>query len=369
MDAQNEPLEVIVPETPERSYPVYIGAEWLERIMFWLGQNWPHHKPFVVTDSSLVVTGWFQRLIGAVNVPHYIIDPPGEKAKTWQTVGQILDAMEQAALGRDTVVLALGGGTVGDMAGFAAAVFKRGVPVIHIPTTTVAQADSAIGGKTGVDSRESKNAFGCFWHPAAVFIDPMTLQTLDKPQYLAGLVESVKHAAIADTEFFEFLETHLPAILARKPDALCLLARRNVAIKASVVADDPTEKNKRRILNYGHTIGHAIEAASRYKLLHGQAVALGMLAAGGIEKRLGLVEDDRLERIQKLLAALEQPQKIPKTITKKQILQRLRYDKKAVASRPKFVLLAQLGKVWTQAGQYAHDVPDDVLEAVIDSLY
>lgn len=368
MAFNKQPLDVPVPPTPEGSYPVYIGADIIERLMLWVGEQWPDRKPFIITDSSLVVTGWFDRLVGPVNVPHYVIDPPGEAAKTWQTVGKILDAMEQAALGRDTIVLGLGGGTVGDMAGFAAAVFKRGVPVAHIPTTTVSQADSAIGGKTGVDSRVSKNAFGCFWHPAAVFIDPVTLKTLDEPQYFAGLVESVKHAAIADADYFAFLEKHLADIKKRRPQILCRLAEWNVSIKAAVVADDPTEKNKRRILNYGHTIGHAVEAASQYRLLHGQAVAIGMIAAGLIEQAMGLVQDDRLTRIRALLEKLEQPLKIPKAISKQQILDLLQHDKKAVGKRPKFVLLDALGSVWHPDGQYAHDVPDDTLDRVLEQI-
>jgi 3-dehydroquinate synthase len=161
--------------------------------------------------------------------------------------------MEKKALGRDTVIIAIGGGTVGDMAGFAAAIFKRGIDVVQIPTTTVAQADSSVGGKTGVDSKISKNAFGAFKNPSAVFIDVATLKTLDKKQFNTGFVESIKHALIADKSYFNFIVNNLNDILARKNETLEFVANKNCRIKADVVQTDPYEKNKRRILNYGHT--------------------------------------------------------------------------------------------------------------------
>jgi len=257
---------------------------------------------------------------------------------------------------------------VGDMTGFAAAVFKRGVPVVHIPTTTVSQADSSIGGKTGVDSSRSKNAFGAFWQPAAVYMDTATLQTLDDVQYRTGLAESVKHAAIADEGFFAWLEEHTEPLLERRTDALEHLASENCRIKASVVIEDPTEKNQRRILNYGHTIGHAVEALSGYTLLHGQAVAIGMTAAGWIEKEMGLAADDRLERIETLLRKLGLPTRIPSSCSPEQILSLLKLDKKALGRRPRFVLLERMGKVLCQDGQWAVEVPENLIEQVLCRL-
>jgi len=238
--------------------------------------------------------------------------------------------MEKAYLGRDTVVIALGGGTVGDIAGFAAAIFKRGVPIVQVPTTTLAQADSAIGGKTGVDSSISKNAFGAFWHPAAVYLDVATVRTMDDRQYRSGLVESVKHGLIADAEHFEFIESRLEALLARDLDALETLACGNCRIKGAIVAEDPLEQNKRRILNYGHTIGHAVEAASGYRMLHGEAVAIGILAAGRIEIELGLSTPDRLDRVRTVLERLGVPIKPPTDLPIARVIDLLRHDKKAV---------------------------------------
>jgi 3-dehydroquinate synthase len=322
-----------------------------------------------VTDAELVKAGHVKTLVGSNEVPMYVIDPAGEESKHIQTVVSIVEAMETEQLGRDSIIIALGGGTVGDIAGFAAAIFKRGIPVVQIPTTTVAQADSSVGGKTGVDSSVSKNAFGVFWQPAAVYIDVATLATLDGRQYRAGLVESVKHAAIRDKAYFELFEKNIEAIRNKDMSVLEQIAYTNCRIKADVVQQDPTEKNLRRILNYGHTIGHAVESASQFNLLHGESVAIGMIAAGKLEKALGLVADDRLERITNLLVKLGMPTRIPADITKEKIIELLRTDKKAVGKWPRFVLLESLGTTLCRDGQWAHEVAQDVVGKCLDAMY
>jgi len=213
-------LHIKIPASLEGGYPIRIGADILGSLWDRIDADFDRHNKFVVTDENLVSAGHLRKLLGGRDVPRFTISPPGEVSKTIDTAVAIIEAMEKAYLGRDTLVVALGGGTVGDIAGFAAAVFKRGVPVVQIPTTTVAQADSAVGGKTGVDSSVSKNAFGAFWYPAGVYIDVATLATLDERQFRAGLVESVKHAIIADGEYFDFLESNLDAVLERRPDVL-----------------------------------------------------------------------------------------------------------------------------------------------------
>ncbi len=361
-------LNVVVPAAADGAYPIEIGAGFLASLWTEIETRWPRHKPFVVTDANVAAAGLLDTLLGGRDVPTFSITPPGEESKHIQTVTAIVEAMEKAFLGRDSLVVALGGGTVGDVAGFAAAIFKRGVPVVQIPTTTVAQADSSVGGKTGVDSTLSKNAFGCFWHPAAVYIDVETLNALDDRQYRAGLVESVKHAAIADADYFAYFEDHIDAIAARDAAALEQIAYENCRIKAAVVAEDPTEKNIRRILNYGHTLGHAVETASHFELLHGEAVAIGMIAAGMLEEAMGLVDDDRQQRIGRLLKKLGQPTHIPDTISKEAILDLLKRDKKAVNQWPRFVLLETLGRALCKDGQWAHEVAPQAVEAAIDQL-
>ncbi|MDO8301749.1 MAG: 3-dehydroquinate synthase family protein, partial [Sedimentisphaerales bacterium] len=217
-------LDVKIPPVAAGSYTITIGADMLSDILPAVQKSFPSHRPFVITDANLVAAGHLDKLLLIKNqrskIKNFIISPAGESSKNMATLNAILETMEKAGLGRDTIVIALGGGTVGDIAGFAAAVFKRGVPIVQIPTTTVAQADSSVGGKTGVDSSVSKNAFGVFLSPAAVFIDVAVFATLDDRQFRAGLVESVKHALIADAEYFEYFEKNLDAILARDSSVL-----------------------------------------------------------------------------------------------------------------------------------------------------
>jgi len=362
-------LEVTIPTVGKYSYKIHIGNGTISRLWPKLKAQYQGLQKFVVTDSNLVAAGLLAKLLGKSDVPTFVIDPPGEVSKNINTAVSIIETMEKAFLGRDSIIIALGGGTVGDIAGFCAAIFKRGIKVIQIPTTTVAQADSSVGGKTGVDSSISKNAFGAFWQPDAVYIDVETLKTLDDRQYRAGLVESVKHALIADSSYFTLFETNMSAVLARKTPILEQIAYRNCRIKAAVVEEDPTEKNKRRILNFGHTIGHAVEAASGFDLLHGEAVAVGIVGAELIAQRLGLSDDSRLDSIKAVLSELGMPLKIPSEIKKKALIEIMKCDKKAVDQRPKFVLLADIGAALCRNGWWAHDVSAEIVAETLDALY
>jgi 3-dehydroquinate synthase len=361
-------IEVKIPASQAAGYKVIIGQNFLDAVWPMIEAGFAGRNPFIVTDENLVSAGHLQRLTGKSDVPCFIIRPAGEISKNINTVAAIIEAMEKAGLGRDSVIIALGGGTVGDIAGFAAAIFKRGVPVIQMPSTTVAQADSAIGGKTGVDSSVSKNAFGAFWQPAAVYIDVAILKTLDDVQYRAGLVESVKHALIADADYFDFLEKNLDGILARKLDILEKMACFNCKIKAAVVQADPTEKNQRRVLNYGHTIGHAVESASGYKLLHGQAIAIGIIGAGLIEIEMGLSQPGRLERIKRIFEKLAVPTALPAYLAEADLMEIIKYDKKAVKRWPKFVLIDKIGRPHCPEGQWAVDVQRELVGKILKKL-
>ena len=355
-----------VPATAAGGYSIVIGCGYLDRLWGELERQFAGRTLFIVTDAAVAGAGHLERLLQGRKTRVFVIDPPGEHAKHIGTVVSIIEAMEQASLGRDSAIAALGGGTVGDIAGLAAALFKRGVPVAQVPTTTVSQADSAVGGKTGVDSTISKNAFGVFWQPAAVYIDTATLTTLDEREYRAGLAESVKHAAIADAGYFEYLEGHADLLLRRDGETLMRLAEYNCRIKAAVVEEDPTEKNRRRVLNYGHTIGHAVESASGFGLLHGEAVAIGMAAAGRIEERLGLANDGRRGRIEALLVKLGLPVRIPADMEIDRLADLLELDKKAVGRRPRFVLLERLGQALCREGQWAHEVKEETVREVVE---
>ena len=360
-------LTVKVPADKACEYKIEIGTDILGSVWSKIGSQFGSVGKFVITDANVAKAGHLDKLFSGRNIPIYVISP-GEASKNMNTLVSIVEAMENAYLGRDTVVIALGGGVVGDIAGFSAAIFKRGVKVVQIPTTTLAQADSAIGGKTGVDSSLSKNAFGIFWHPSAVYIDVATLKTLDERQYKAGLVESVKHALIADEKYFEFLENNLDAILRRETDVLEKVAYQNCKIKAKVVEADPTEKNQRRMLNYGHTIGHALEWGSGFELLHGEAVGIGIIAAGMIEIELGLGDSKRLERIRKVLTGLGVPVKKPANISKSVLIDIIRRDKKAINKWPRFVLIDRIGSTHRREGQWAVEVKQDVVENVLGKL-
>ncbi len=360
--------EIKIPASPAAGYRIKIGTDILGDLWPQIEADFSEYSKFVVTDENLVSAGHLEKLLGQRDVPAFVISPAGEISKNINTLISIIETMEKAYLGRDTLVVALGGGTVGDIAGFAAAVFKRGVPVLHIPTTTVAQADSAVGGKTGVDSEQSKNAFGAFWHPSAVYIDVAALTTLDGRQFRAGLVESVKHALIADCRYFDFLEKNLDSILERKTDVLEKIAHFNCEIKGGVVETDPHEQNKRRILNYGHTIGHAVEAASGFELLHGEAVAIGIIAAGLIEIELELGSLERLERVRQILEKLDVPVKLPKDLAEKDLIDLIKHDKKAIKKWPPFVLLSDIGQVYCPDEQYAVEVAPDLVEKILKIL-
>ena len=361
-------VDVTIPAVGEGCYTISIGSGILDALWGKLEAKYPGLRKFVVTDSNLEKAGHVKSLVGDGDSGVYVIDPAGEESKHIDTVVSIIEKMEEDFFGRDSLIVALGGGTVGDIAGFCAAIFKRGIKVVQIPTTTVAQADSSVGGKTGVDSSVSKNAFGAFWQPDGVYIDVETLKTLDERQYRAGLVEGVKHALIADKAYFEFLEGNMGAILKRENAVLEEIAYKNCSIKAAVVGEDPTEQNMRRILNYGHTIGHAVESGSGFEILHGEAVAIGIMGASIIEEKLGIGGGHGL-RTGKLLGKLGLDLKIPARIGKKTLINLLKRDKKSVNKWPRFVLLEDLGKALCQDGQWAHDVERELVEETLDALY
>jgi len=361
-------LTVRVPSRPETAYEVRIGVGLLGGILAELRQGWVGSRLFVVSDGNVRRHGHLATLLGHEPAGTFVIDPPGEGSKTLRTVEAIVSHLERERYGRDTLLVALGGGVVGDVAGFAAAIFKRGIPCIQVPTTTVAQADSAIGGKVGVDSDLSKNAYGAFSHPLRVYIDVATLATLDERHYRAGLIESVKHALIADAGYFDYLDAHLDMILARDEAALLRLAERNVAIKGDVVFRDPEESNLRRVLNFGHTIGHAVESASGYALHHGEAVAIGIVGACLIAERLGLARVEVRLRVVALLRRLGVPVSLPPGVSDEQLLDLMTRDKKARGGTPRFVLLEAIGRVHCPGGQYAIAVPENMLLSALGDL-
>jgi 3-dehydroquinate synthase len=298
--------EQIVPVTlEERSYDIVLHPGLLATVGERLRTLTTSPKIGVVTDRH-VARRYLQVVLRSLCKAGYdptpIILPPGERAKTLSTMAKILDALARQKFERQSLLLALGGGVIGDIAGFAAAVYQRGIAFVQVPTTLVAQVDSSVGGKTGVDHRLGKNLIGAFHQPRAVLIDPLTLRTLPRREWIAGLAEVIKYGVIADEEFFGFLEQKIPALLKLDEEPVIRAIKRSCEIKAQVVVSDERESDRRRILNYGHTIGHALESLSGYRgLIHGEAVGIGLVQEADLACHMGLCRRDVVERIKSLV--------------------------------------------------------------------
>ncbi|MBI4521947.1 MAG: 3-dehydroquinate synthase [Gemmatimonadetes bacterium] len=292
--------------------------------------------------------------------------PPGERSKTRDTWARIVDAMVEQEFGRDSAVVAVGGGVTGDLAGFVAAAYMRGVPLIQVPTSLVAMIDASIGGKTGVDIPGGKNLVGAFHPPNLVLIDPTVLLTLPRRERAEGLAEAVKHGAIRDRTYFESIEATVSPLL--DADHVCIseLVVRSVAIKAEVVTRDERENGVRKILNFGHTIAHALEAATDYRVSHGAAVSIGMVTEARIGEMLAITQEGTARRLADLLARLELPTELPAGVSPESILRHARVDKKRRAAHSRYVLLRRLGEV-AEGENWSHDVPDNVVREVLDT--
>jgi 3-dehydroquinate synthase len=287
--------------------------------------------------------------------------PDGERHKTLHAMGRVIDALVAHKMNRDAAVLALGGGVVGDIAGFAASCYQRGIGYLQVPTTLLAQVDSSVGGKTGVNHPGGKNLIGAFHQPLAVITDTDTLATLPDRELRAGLAEVIKYGCVWDPLLFDWLDGNLPALLARDPGALAHVIARSCEIKAAVVAADEREQNLRAILNFGHTFGHAIEAATAYdKYLHGEAVAIGMLIAADLSQRLGLIDAAAKDRMRGILDKAGLPTEAPR-IGAAKAAELMQMDKKVLSGALRLVLLEKLGRAVVTA-DYSRAALDATLE-------
>jgi len=329
----------------ERSYPVYIGPGLLAQSRP-LENHIEGSSVFVLTNEKvapLYLETVLQHL-HAYRCVHLTL-PDGESFKSLETMSRVYSAMLENRCGRDTTLLALGGGVIGDIAGFAAATYLRGVAFIQIPTTLLAQVDSSVGGKTGVNHALGKNMIGAFYQPKCVIADLDTLNTLDDRELSAGLAEIIKYGLIRDAEFFAWLELNIERLLARDPQALAHAVHRSCQNKAEVVAADELEKSgERALLNYGHTFGHAIETGTGYgSWLHGEAVACGMLMAARLSIRLGWLAGEAGARIERLLERARLPARPPESMQVDQFMERMAVDKKSRAGKLHLVLLKGVG--------------------------
>ena len=369
LDAAGLPADTLVVDLGERSYPIHIVdgpvRDAASHIDFWSGilrTAGGGADVALVTNETLAALyghGLCRALEagGARVLP--IVVPDGERFKNAQMLDTIHDAMLTARCDRTVIVVALGGGVVGDVAGFAAATYQRGVRFVQVPTTLLAQVDSSVGGKTGINHRLGKNMIGAFHQPRCVVVDLSTLDTLPPRELSAGLAEVVKYGASLDVRFFEWLEASMPDLLRRDRRALAHAIRRSCALKAAIVGADERESGQRALLNFGHTFGHAIEGASGYGTwLHGEAVAAGMVLAARLSVRLGSIDDAVVDRIRRLLVAAGLPV-TPPAWPVATWRHWMAGDKKAEGGRLRFVVLDALGQARTTA------VDDAVLDAVL----
>lgn len=341
-------MEVVNVELGERAYSVYVGAGCLGDLGTRLAETRCGKRVAVVTNSTIanIYLGDAVASLAAAHFDPAIIQiPDGEEHKNLAWLAFVYDRLIDAGIDRGGAVIALGGGVVGDLTGFAAATYLRGVACVQVPTTLLAQIDASIGGKTGINHAAGKNLLGAFKQPRFVLADVECLRTLPRREYVAGLAEVIKTGAILDAELFALLEHELPALLRQERDRMVQVVRRCCQLKALVVAEDETEGDYRAILNFGHTLGHAIESLTEYTtFLHGEAVAIGMIAAVRVSHRLGFCDAETVARLTRLVERCGLPTEIPSDLRREALALAMRTDKKAVGGTIKFVCLEAIGR-------------------------
>jgi 3-dehydroquinate synthase len=339
-------IRVSLTQQRDASYDILIAPGLLQKLEELLRQHCPATAYAVITDShiaKLYGDDLVTRLSAAGTRAELLTFPAGEWNKTRETWAALSDRMLAAQFGRDAAVIALGGGVVNDLAGFVAATYLRGVPLVQAPTSLLAMIDSSIGGKTGVDVSAGKNLLGAFHQPRVVIADLDALGSLSSVQLSAGLAEAVKHGVMADAEYFGFLEREYAEIFGKHAPALERLVRRSVEIKAAVVALDEREAGRRAILNFGHTVGHAIEATSKYETLHGEAVAIGMVYEARLAESLGIASSGTADRIKAVLERLNLPVERPDASRIDDLLAAMRSDKKVRAGELRVAVPREIG--------------------------
>lgn len=344
-----------------RSYPIHIGEAIIEEVSLFT----PHirGKEVLIVTNETVAPLYLETL--KTTLQDYQLDqvilPDGEQYKTWEVLQRIFDGLLQAKFSRNVTIVALGGGVIGDMAGFAAACYQRGVPFIQVPTTLLSQVDSSVGGKTAVNHPQGKNMIGAFYQPQCVFADTAVLTTLDDRQYASGLAEVIKYGLINDAEFFVWLEQNMADLVAREPAALTQAIARSCQDKATIVADDETEQGVRALLNLGHTFGHAIETGTGYgTVLHGEAIAIGMMMAADLSVRLGWLAEADKGRMQQLFEQAGLPVTCPAGMNKEKFMTLMAVDKKVQQGQIRLILLKAIG-----AAVISDDYADEALSATL----
>lgn len=338
-------MKVLQVDLQDRAYPIYIGSDLLQQADL-LTRHIRSKQVLIVTNETIAPL-YLQTVKNSLQdfVVETVILPDGEQFKTLQYIEKIFDHLLEKKFSRNSTLLALGGGVIGDMGGFAAACYQRGIAFIQIPTTVLAQVDSSVGGKTGVNHPLGKNMIGAFYQPDCVIADTSVLATLDDRQLSAGIAEVIKYGLIRDIEFFDWLEQNMNVLLSRDNDALAFAIERSCQNKAEVVAEDEFESGVRATLNLGHTFGHAIETGLGYgQYLHGEAVAIGTCLAADLSRRLGWLSEQDVARIIAIFKQANLPTESPKAMTPEKYIDLMAVDKKNIDGQIRVILLEALGK-------------------------
>lgn len=349
------------------SYPVYVQGGALAGLPDLVPRLLPRRRVALIADATVEELYRAGRLGAAPGEWETITFEPGEASKTRASWAGLTDTLMARGFGRDSAILALGGGVTGDLAGFVAATYMRGIPYLQVPTTVLAMLDAAVGGKTGVDTPFGKNLVGAFHPPTAVVADPQTLATLPDREYRAGLAEAVKHGLIADEGYFSWMEANAAAVVGRQTAVLIRLIRRSVEIKSGVVADDERESGRRAILNAGHTVAHALEQATDYRLPHGEAVALGLIVECRIAEAMGIAAAGLSARLTRLLSSFGLPDRLDTALDPLKLLDGMMRDKKNRDGKIHFALVVQPGEVH-RAGGWTTAVPVTFIRAALAAI-
>lgn len=341
-------MQTLTVNLGERSYPIYVGDGILSRAGDFLQRAGLRGKVAVITNPT-VAQLYLDAVHDSLSTAGFdvtpVLIPDGEEHKDLQSLSVIYDRLISDRFERRSCVLALGGGVVGDLAGFAAATFLRGIAYAQVPTTLLAQVDSSVGGKTGVNHQEGKNLVGAFYQPRLVLIDVAVLQSLPRREFIAGLAEVIKYGVIEDPALFKLLEEKMDKLTSLDRALLTQVIATSCAIKAKVVEQDERENDYRAVLNFGHTVGHALEAATHYqKYLHGEAIGIGMAQAAMISAQQGFCDQRSLERIRKLIKKAGLPLEIPREVSMQSLIQAMEVDKKSAGGKIKFVICTGIGK-------------------------
>jgi 3-dehydroquinate synthase len=355
-------VNVMVPDIRQRRYSVVIARDGLAELGSRVAEAAPAHRYALIADSQVAefhAEAALASLARAGCNARLFVFPAGESNKSRATWSALSDELLNCGFGRDSAIVALGGGVVGDLAGFVASTYMRGVPFVVVPTSLLAMVDASVGGKTGLDAERVKNAIGAFHHPRLVLIDPELLATLPKPHLRAGLAEAVKTAAVRDADRFSWIEAHSGTLAGGELGPLTELIAACVSVKSDVVSCDPQETGLRQILNFGHTAGHALEALAGLSLLHGEAVAAGMRLEARLGEAIGVTEQGTADRLDTALEACGIPNVLDGSVTAGPLLAAAASDKKNRAGRSRWVLLRRIGEVATdESGAYSFAIDD-----------